>query len=59
MGMTNKEIITMLKKLQEDINSFVFTDEDCEDVVRQQDIEDEINERINALEVADGSDKRL
>ena len=49
MGMTNKEIITMLEKLQEDINSFVFTDEDCEDVVRQQDIEDEINERINAL----------
>lgn len=49
MGMTNKEIITMLEKLQEDINSFCYTDDACEDVVRQQDIEDEINERINAL----------
>lgn len=49
MGMTNKEIIAMLEQLQLDINSFVFTDEDCEDVVRQQDVEDEINERINAL----------
>jgi hypothetical protein len=56
MGMTNKEIITMLEKLQEDINSFVFTDEDCEDVVRQQDVENEINERINALEVDNGND---
>ena len=54
--MTNKEIIAMLKQLQLDINSFVFTDEDCEDVVRQQDIEDEINERINALEVDNGTD---
>lgn len=49
MGMTNKEIITMLEKLQEDINSFCYTDDNCEDVVRQQDIEDEINERIDAL----------
>jgi hypothetical protein len=57
MGMTNKEIITMLEKLQEDINSFCYTDENtCEDVVRQQDIEDEINERINALEVDNGND---
>lgn len=47
--MTNKEIIAMLEQLQLDINSFVFTDEDCEDVVRQQDVENEINERINAL----------
>ena len=49
MGMTNKEIIAMLEQLQLDINSFCYSDDNCEDVVRQQDVEDEINERINVL----------